>query len=269
MNVTLNTNNFNTQYNYRNNSNNLRKAGISYNQPSFQGGVYDIPQKSKLLSPFKRMFDKVTDFISDNYTMKLYTSKPAQWLSNYTEKLSSVVDHMQVAGSVIISGMYVTQTLRNKDLDEDRRKVLGLNQALTFAISTLGSYVLDRNLDNWWEGVTARFAGRRLGDPDLENKIKSINTNIIKEAETKFGKPWKKLSKKEKPALTTTLKYVENNIKNTNLESLLRGMGVLKKIVVFGTVYRFLSPVAVTPLASWIGNKYFAKKPETTENKAA
>ena len=247
----------------------MKKAGISYNQPSFQAGVYDIPQKSKLLSPIGRLFDKFTDFLSDNYTMKLYTSKPAQWLSNHTEKLSSVVDHMQVAGSVIISGMYVTQTLRNKDLDEDRRKVLGLNQALTFAISTLGSYVLDRNLDDWWEGVTARFAGKRVGDPDLEKKLKAINDEIIRNAETKFGKPWKKLSKKEKPALTTTLKYVEKNMQNTNLESLLKGMGVLKKIVVFGTVYRFLSPVAVTPLASWIGNKYFAKKPENTENKTA
>ena len=83
-------------------------------------------------------------------------------------------------------------------LDEDRRKVLGLNQALTFAISTLGSYVLDRNLDDWWEGVTARFAGKRVGDPDLEKKLKAINDEIIRNAETKFGKPWKKLSKKEK-----------------------------------------------------------------------
>lgn len=269
MNITFNTNNFNSQYNYRNNTNNLKKSGISYNQPSFTAGVYDIPQKSKLLAPFKKAFDKFTDFLSDNYTTKLYTSKLANWLAGHTEKLSSVVDHMQVAGSVIISGMYVTQTLRNKDLDEDRRKVLGLNQAMTFGLSTLGSYVLDRKLDNWWEGITANFAGKRLGDPDLKNKLKAINENIIKDAETKFGKPWKKLSKKEKPALTTTLKYIEKNIPNEHLESLLRGMGVLKKIVVFGTVYRFISPVAVTPLASWVGNKYFAKKPENTENKAA
>ena len=32
-------------------------------------------------------------------------------------------------------------------------------------------------------------------------------------------------------------------------------MGVLKKLVVFGTVYRFLAPVAVTPFATMIGNK--------------
>lgn len=52
-----------------------------------------------------------------------------------------------------------------------------------------------------------------------------------------------------------TLKYIEENVPNTGIESKIRGMGVLKKLLIFGTVYRFLSPVAVTPLASMMGNR--------------
>ena len=54
---------------------------------------------------------------------------------------------MQVAGSVIISGMYMTQTLRNNQLDEDRKKTLAINQGLTFLMSTVGSYLIDDALD--------------------------------------------------------------------------------------------------------------------------
>ena len=48
-------------------------------------------------------------------------------------------------------------------------------------------------------------------------------------------------------------------------------MGVLKKLAVFGTVYRFLGPVAVTPVANWIGNKLAANQKAKKEaaNKTA
>ncbi len=255
MNVTLNTNNFNSQYQYKNNANKKHQAGVSYNQPSFKGIAADIPAQSGLLNPFKRGFDKFTTWLSENYSQRLYTSKLAGWLAKHSKKLDGVVDHMQVMGSVIISGMYMTQTLRNKQLDEDRRRTLAINQGLTFAISTLGSYVIDRSLDDWWEKRTVKYAEKQTGNDKLGETIKSINDKIIKDAETKFGKTWKEIPKKQRPRLTTTLKYVEDHLENSALESKLRGMGVLKKLIIFGTVYRFIVPVAVTPFANKLGEK--------------
>ena len=48
-------------------------------------------------------------------------------------------------------------------------------------------------------------------------------------------------------------------------------MGVLKKLAVFGTVYRFIGPVAVTPFANMIGNKLAEAKANRKEaaNQAA
>lgn len=274
MNITLNTNNYNSQYQQYKNSGrkiNQQKLSTNYNNQAFTGvnPLDAIPPKSKFLAKFKKAitngFDKFTTGIATFYTTKLYTSPVAIWLAKHTDKLAGVVDHMQVAGSVIISGMYMTQTLRNKDLDEDRKKTLAINQGLTFAVSTLGSYLIDSSLDSWWEKLTQKYASKQLGDSKLSEKIANLNNPIIKGAEEKFGKSWKKLSKKQRPKLVDTLKYIEDNVPNTGIEAKIRGMGVLKKLMVFGTVYRFLSPVAVTPLASMLGNKLTAKKTAAKE----
>lgn len=272
MNITLNTNNFNSQYQYKNNQINknnspkyVRFNGVSYSQPSFNGNITDIPAKSKLLDPFKKQYDKFTTWLSKNYTEKLYNSKVAAWLAKHSKKLDGVVDHMQVIGSTIISGMYMVQTLRNKQMDEDRKRTLAVNQGLTFAFATLGSYVVDRSLDNWWEKVTVKYAQKQTGNENLGQLIKDANNAIISKAEKDLGKNWKNMTKKERPQLMNTLKYIEDNLPNTGLESRLRGMGVLKKLIIFGSIYRFIVPVAVTPFANKIGNKLVKKKQQNNE----
>lgn len=270
MNITLNTNNFNSQYynnNIKNNKNNQTKyAGISYNsQPTFKG--IEVPTHSKVLAPFHRAIDSLTSWIARNYTEKLYTSKIAAYLAKKTDKLGSVVDHMQVMGSIIISGMYMTQTLRNKQLDDDRKKTLAINQGLTFVLSTLGSYIIDEKLENRWEKITTKYAAKELGDEKLAEKIAKYNQELAAQFEAKQLNGINTKKTKFKPA--SVLKYVEENIPNTSLEKRLRGMGVLKKLVVFGTVYRFIAPVAVTPLATWVSNKFIHKKDKTVNTKAS
>ena len=114
--------------------------------------------------------------------------------------------------------------------------------------------MIDSSLDSWWEKVTQKYAAKQIGDNKLPDKIAKLNENIIHDAEVKFQKAWKNLGKRQRPKLVDTLSYIEDHVPNTGIESKIRGMGVLKKLLVFGTVYRFLSPVAVTPLASMIGN---------------
>ncbi len=259
MNVTFQTSNFSSQYanQYSNRNNYKLKTGISYNKPAFTGEI-PIPKKSKLLAPFHKGMDKFTTWLSDNYTSKLYTSKLAQFLAKKTDKLNSVVDHMQVMGSIIISGMYMTQTLKNKQLDEDRRRTLAINQGLTFVLSTIGSYTIDNMLDTKWEKLTAKYAQKQTGDNNFIEKLAQHN----KEKLAKFNadKATGKLAEDAKFKATSVLDFVANTTQDKGLESRLRGMGVLKKLVVFGTVYRFLAPVAVTPFATMIGNKLVHSK---------
>jgi len=316
MNINFQTNNYNNiQYKYRNRQHN----NLMYNnQQSFTSN----PIKSSLLDPLRKAHDKSVEFIAEKYTAKIYTSKLAKWLADKTDKLSSVVDHMQVIGSTIISAMYMLRTYQNKELskDKDSRNTLILNQGATFLLSTSLGYVLDSRLDNIWEKFTQNYTSRRLKDDTFKTKITNINKEIIKETEQRLGKSIKDIPKKQRPAGITTLTYLEKLlaiqdlktfddfelIKNTDVKNVdnlkdvksivqdlknpkdfhivkkiikeegletlddikrlkasttishalvknIRGMGVLKKLAVFGTVYRFLGPVAVTPLANYVG----------------
>lgn len=46
----------------------------------------------------------------------------------------------------------------------------------------------------------------------------------------------------------------------SNLDKQLTGIDAAKKIMIFATMYRFIAPVLVTPLANFIGNKMNEKK---------
>lgn len=256
MNISLQTNNFNSNqsiYNRNIKQNNAKSnSNVSYQTPSFKGKI-DVPTNSKVLSPINKMFDNLTTWLSDKYTYNLYTSKLAKYLASKTDNLKSVVDHMQVLGSVIISGMYMTETLRNKGLDEDRRRTLAINQGFTFALSTIGSYVIDDALDSKWEKLTVKYASKETGIQDLAERISEYNKKLQKQHN--LDKELGKIDKDTKFKPANVLEYVTKELKNQDLEVKLNGMGVLKKLLVFGTVYRFLAPVAVTPFATWVGNK--------------
>lgn len=247
MNITLNTNNFNSQY-YKNNNpyaaNTQRSNGIVYNQPTFG---FNAPTKSKFLNPFKNGMDKFTDKIAKYYTSKLYESGLAKFLANHTEKLNSVVDHMQVLGSIIISGMYMLLTLKNSKFDdENAKKTLVINQGLTFGVSTLGSYLIDGWLENKWNDFTMNYAIKRTGAKDLPERLAEYKEQCKTKGVLKSG-------------LVEYLRDEKSAHFSPDLAAKVNGMGILKKLVVFGTVYRFISPVAVTPIANWVGNKLAEK----------
>lgn len=184
---------------------------------------------------FNGVYDKATTWLAKNYTAKLYTSSAAEFLSNKTEKLDSVINGMQILGSVIVSGMYMIQTLLNKKLDEERRRTLAVNQGLTFVAATVGGLVADKKLDKAWERFTKNFALRQL-------KNESQKERLMREVD---------ISKRG-----ATQKFVKEVLGKEKLASTLNGMGIMKKLLIFTTMYRFIVPVAVTPLANILGDMY-------------
>ncbi|MBP3821130.1 hypothetical protein J6G99_05745 [bacterium] len=244
MNVTFNTNRFTSQ-NY------LRNNKKSSQQPSFNGA---------------------TDFILKHYTAPLYSSCVSKFLVKNTEKLNSIVDHMQVLGSIIVTGMYMGLTLRNEDLDPQKKKTLAVNQFLTFLASTILSYTIDKKLDDKWEDLTRRYTLKKLPE-DKKETLESLNKKIANwniENEKLFNQ--KIASGELDPHLkfkpNVVADYAEKVLKDPELANLLKGMGILKKLLVFGTIYRFISPVAVTPIANWIGNEFIYKNQDVKQKQA-
>jgi len=152
-----------------------------------------------------------------------------------SEKLSKVpgdaTEHMVVLGSLIQSGVYVNRTLSNKDLDDDRKKTLAINQALCFVIPTIAGYTVNSALGDVVKKIGYRYTGLK------KREIASLKAQGNEEAAKKAAEVAEKLGK---------------NIK---------GVGMLARLLSFTLIYRYLTPVLVTPVANKLGDKYFSKKP--------
>lgn len=235
-----------------------------------------MKDKSKFFKYFNEKYDKLTDSIADKFTSKIVES---DWLTKLADRFKNsdnFYQHCLTIGSVITSGLYMQRTLANDKLDKDRKNTLAVNQGLTFAVSTVGAYALDKYVKGWWDNVTAIFAGHLLGDGKFyENYLKqkqaiaAENKKLVQEAKAKGVKPELKSAPKVGKLVEkhnyykTLLKTSETDAKT--LMTKVKGMSPLRAMIVFGFVYRYFVPVVVTKPANFLCEKYLAKKKAKTE----
>ncbi len=260
----LNYNNYN---NYNNNRQTFNGKGLDKAEKLMsQSGS----QTSGLFAPLEKQYDKFTDAIADKFTSRFVNFGPLTWLSEKLKNTNNLLQHCLTVGAVLTSGLYMQRTYTNKDLDEDRRNTLVVNQGLTLILSTIGAYALDKYIKSWWENVTARFAGHLLNDQDFYTKFKNQKDAIIAEnkklkAQKAELKPLPDLEK-----LITKHSYFKS-LSEENATSLInktKGMGLLRTMIVFGFVYRYFVPVVVTKPANKLCDMYLQKKKEQNTQKA-
>ena len=189
------------------------------------------------------LYDKFTDFIANKFTSPIINSKKMQNISDKWKDSEFLFNHVSTVTSTVISGVYMQRTLANDNLEDDKKKILAINQGLTFAISTFLSYTIDSKLNNWWERVTAQFIGARADEKDFAKTFavaqKERNAQI-------------KTNKKLKPLKALDFAKDKRLVLPTNIDKLVNGMGLLKKMAVIGIIFRLAVPIAATPLASWV-----------------
>lgn len=197
------------------------------NNVSFKGGKPD-PKKASWL----------TKLLAKWYGKPLLESSKLKKFSEWLTKVpGDATDHMVVLGSLIQSGVYVNRTLSNKDLDNDRKKTLAINQALCFFIPTIAGYIVNNAIGDSIKKVSYRYTGL------MKEEIAKLKAAGDEVAAKKAGKIAESLGK---------------NIK---------GVGILARLASFTLIYRYLTPVLVTPVANKLGDKYFSKK-EVSKNVA-
>ncbi|MFI3300339.1 MAG: hypothetical protein R3Y28_02860 [Candidatus Gastranaerophilales bacterium] len=187
---------------------------------------------------FVEGFDKTTDWLAENLYVTLADSKPVQWVSEKFKDSNLLYTHMVAVGGALIGGIYMGKTINNKNMDEDRRTTLAINQGLALVGSTIGAYALDSSLNKWWGKQTANYVGANLEDK-----------NFVKNYEKELKE------KKSAPKITELLDKspMFDKVKHAELKNRINGMSLFKSMLVFGTVYRFVVPVLVTPFANKIG----------------
>ena len=186
--------------------------------------------------------DKVAKFFANIYGKYIINSKPLRkfsaWLHEKMPK-SDVTQHLQTLGSIITSSVYMKKTLENDSLDKDRRKTLALNQGLVLGVSTLGAYTLSNVMGNINKHLEYEYVATQEKKLAQMAKVTAEDIAKSKEAKEIFSKR-------------------------------LKGFRTLIPILTFTMIYRYISPVAITPIANMISDwssKRNAKK--ETELKAA
>ena len=260
-----------------------------YYNPSFKGAsaktattAMDVirqgSKESEFFKPLNDAYDKFTTNIAENFTSHIVNWEPLAKLADKLKNSNNLFQYCLTLGSVITSGLYMQRTLANKNMDKDRRQTLAVNQGLTLVVSTAGAYLLDGYMKDWWDNVTAKFASYLLGD-DEEFYNKFINEkNAIKEE----NKTIKAKAKTEGTKLELKkIKGVEERIKShpyfkrlnkeeaSVLLSKVKGMGPLRSMLVFGFVYRFFVPVAVTKPSNKLCEKFLNYKKNKSQNVTA
>ena len=185
-----------------------------------------------------KLMDAVGEFLGKLYGKPLIESPTLQKLSEKLSKLpGNLTQHMTAFGSLITSSVYMQQTLTNKELDPDRRRTLAINQGLCFIVPTAAAYTVDKAINNWVKKNEYRYSGQYQHVIDIAKDEGKDTKEIAEKAAT--------LSKK------------------------LKGFRTLASITVFALIYRYFTPVIMTPVANWFGDKLNAKKAEQKAHEVA
>ncbi len=180
--------------------------------------------------------DKVNWFIKQ---FGKYYGKPiieSKWIASVAEKLNKIpgqlTEHMMTLGSLITSSVYMNRTLKNKDLDPERKRTLAINQFLCFLLPTVAAYTVNHALNE---------------------RIKKFEYRVSNKMQHAEG--YAKYMGKEVPEFA-------KNIKN------IQGIRILSSIGIFALTYRYITPVVITPIANLVGDWYNAKRAQKKAEEA-
>ena len=166
--------------------------------------------------------DKISDFTAKIYGKYIANSNR---IRNFAEKASkkadveNVTNHFQVAGSAVTSSAYMISTMKNKDFEKDNARTLAINQCLGFFVPTAGAYIADHYIKDIKKQIEYKY------DAIHEHRIAQQKMSLAdkKAAMEKLGKK-------------------------------LKAVRSLMGILTFTFIYRYVTPVAITPFANKIGN---------------
>ncbi len=275
MNVTFNTTNYSRPSFNNNVQHNQTRVAAHKNQPTFTA-MPKVPESSSLFNNFSKKYDDVAEWIAKNFTSKVIDSKPINYLADKFKDSKNLFQHCLTIGSLITSGLYMYKTATNEKLDKDRRNTLTVNQGLTFLVSTIGAYSLDKAINPWWENQSAKFISSQLNDEKFytdfvnnNNAIKAANKALKEEAKRTGKHVDLKSTRKALDALYDSPLY-KNLLDDAQsaLNTKVKGFGALKSMIVFGLVYRYIVPVAVTKPANKLCEIYLEHKQKNKEQKA-
>lgn len=202
---------------------------------SFKGKSQNNASASSSVSFKGKEPSKFTKWLGKNYAFKMLNSEKLQkFVENFDKNIKmSMTEAMTILGSFFMSASYVFGTLTNKNFDKDRKTTLATNQTLGFVVPTfLGTYVSSK-INPHVKKMTYKF----VGEQNQRIRLMEQKGKLTKEAAEKAI---------------------------SNIGKVTKGIPVLASLTVFTFIYRFFTPVAITPVANVLGEKINNRKKSKT-----
>lgn len=181
------------------------------------------------------------------------------------KKTKSRHEHLKTAlisGTALLGTFaYMNRTMKSTEIEPERKKTLAANQAITWALSTVGGFVLD-------DLVFDKFKA-------MGGKYKEHNINLINEQEKngtiKDRADFKEFVQKKANAAKKTLSEQVQDFKKAEIGKIeYRAKdgfgGWAPKLIAFTLMYRYLTPIVATPIADYWKN-HIAKNPDKVKAK--
>lgn len=232
------------------------KTKIDYSFLSFKG---DDSKSFKGFAKVKSSYDKATDKVlasnAHNPSFKGLGGAVTEGIAKGIGKIADTnafrkfiewfkeknqwFPHLIAAESLWLSGFYMQQTAKSKSIEKDQKLPMILNQGITAILCTWGAYKLDGVVNKALDGYKETY--KRM-NPDMVRKA-----NIYSYLTKRYANNPEKLK-----ALTNGEAAKEIREASKRLNTKLIGIRLLGPIVIFTTIYRFIGPVVVTPIANKI-----------------
>jgi len=202
---------------------------------------YSPCKKNVAFSGLRSKYNKVVGNAFKPIAEGLAKKKPfTDWCDSQKDNLGKINTHSMAGLSLFLSSIYMTQTLRNKELDPQRKKTLAINQGITVSLATIGVYTIDKALFSMFK----RFE-KRVKEIKKKQKYSTEQLNKL-------------LGEDASNYVCKTAKETKVAKQAEAAGRMIKGVDVARKAIVITLIYRFLGPVIATPTADKITK--FAKK---------
>lgn len=113
------------------------------------------PQNFGSLKKFYEKMDKFFMKVAEKKSvqkiiLKTAEAKPLQKLVEWASKgdnAKKIAQYLMVAYSALLQTCHVTNIMNNKQMPEERKQTLAINNVLTFFIPTIGAFTVDKAID--------------------------------------------------------------------------------------------------------------------------
>lgn len=248
-----------------------------------------VSAKSKNVA-FSGLYGKAVDKLADplsKWMVNISSSKPVKSMVKTFSKSKQGYTHMMTIESIVIGGFYMQNTARNKKIEKDQKLPLMINDGLVTAISAVMNYTLDdkiaKKIKQLQDSVKIHSmnnatkemledASKILDDKNLTKICLELNpfhlTNGKAAVEEAIAKVLDKDTLRRVMDTISPEKIAKASQKTVNAKKMadvLDGIDRLKGLAIFSVIYRYISPVVITPIANKISGKIQHSK---KENKA-